>query len=399
MSTSFVEHFLAHTRFYESPGSFWRWAAYSAIGSVMRDNCYRQLGDQRIYPNLYILLLADSAVHRKGHPIKLCEDLVKVVKSTKVISGRSSIQGILDELARGEIDKQTGKILAGGSAIFFASELSAGIVNDPEAVKILTDIYDFKAEYTSRLRGSGIFRIKNICFSLFAASNEELLRDVYDVKAIFGGLLGRTFLVKPNEFRPANSLFEIRDTTESLQGLEEKLGRIARLKGEFEIPEETKKIYEDWYKPFRQSYQNKADRSGITGRIHTSILKLAMVICVDRTEQLVILPDHMRESITHCIMLLPNYQGFVMSSGKSTVSEIGAALIEAIWKSQDKRISKADFLSVHFHNFDHEGVDKCIMTMSQAGLVQTGLDTKTGVDYYMITDKCREKFNLKEEGK
>ncbi len=101
-------------------------------------------------------------------------------KSTKLISGRSSIQGILDELSRGETDKVTGKVTSGGSALFSASELSAGIVSDPEAVKILTDIYDFKDEYTSRLRGTGVFRIKNVCFSLVAASNEELLWDIYD---------------------------------------------------------------------------------------------------------------------------------------------------------------------------------------------------------------------------
>ena len=60
-------------------------------------------------------------------------------------------EGILDELARGETDKVTGRVTSGGSALFSASELSAGIVSDPEAVKILTDIYDFKDDYTSRL--------------------------------------------------------------------------------------------------------------------------------------------------------------------------------------------------------------------------------------------------------
>jgi hypothetical protein len=130
-SMTFVDLFMQHTRFYESPRSFWKWAAFTAIGAVLRDNCYRQLGDNKIYPNLYTLVLANSAVHRKGSPVKLCEELVKRTKSTKVISGRASIQGILDELARGETDKSTGKMLAGGSALFSAPELTAGIVNDP----------------------------------------------------------------------------------------------------------------------------------------------------------------------------------------------------------------------------------------------------------------------------
>jgi hypothetical protein len=390
---TFVELFLQHTKDYESPGSFWKWAAYTTIGAVLRDNCYRKLGDHKVYPNMYTLLLADSAVHRKGHPIKLCEELVKGAKSTKVISGRSSIQGILDELARGETDKQSGKIMAGGSALFAASELSAGIVNDPEAVKILTDIYDFKEEYTSRLRGSGVFRIKNICFSLIAASNEELLRDVYDGKAIFGGLLGRTFLVRPNEFRPANSLFTIREQDASLLLMRESLAALTKLTGEFEITTDAQAAYEEWYIPFRKSYEHKSDRSGISGRIHTSVLKLAMVLCVNHTHMLEIQKCHMMEAIKECVDLLPNYQGFVMAGGRSTISEVAALLIEDIWSSKTKSITKGEFLSRYIHIFDSELLDKCITTLSQAELIKLTLDDDK--EKYMITKKCEEKFSLK----
>ena len=391
---NFVELFLQHTEKYESPGSFWKWSAYTTVAAVLRDNCFRKLGDHKIYPNVYTLFLADSAVHRKGHPVKLCETLVAGTKSTKVISGRSSIQAILDELARGETDKNTGKAVTGGSALFSAGELSAGIVNDPEAVKILTDIYDFKDEYTSRLRGSGVFRIKNICFSIVAASNEELLRDVYDGKAIFGGLLGRTFLVRPNEFRPANSLFNVRTQEASLKILQELLGQFTKLHGEFEITIEAQRAYDDWYVPFRKSYEHKSDKSGISGRIHTSVLKLAMVICVIRTNALIIEACHMQEAIKECVDLLPNYQGFVMSSGKSTIAEVAALLIEDIWQSRHKKITKAEFMGRYIHLFDFELCDKCITTLMQAEFIKMCLDEKSA-ESYQVTEKCKEKFNLK----
>ncbi len=394
---SFVQDVLSHTESYESPNSFWRWNAYTAISAVLRDNVWRQFGDNKIYPNIYTLIVADSAVHRKGAPVKLCESLVKAVKNTKVISGRSSIQGILDELSRGETDKTTGKIMAGGSAIFCAGELSAGIVSDPEAIKILTDIYDFKDEYTSRLRGSGIFRIKNVCFSIMAASNEELLRDVYDSKALFGGLLGRTFLVKPNEFRKANSLFGISDTSEEMTKLVESLREISLLAGQFTFTSAAEKFYDDWYLPFRKSYEKKPDKSGIMGRIHTSVLKLAMIICVDQTKKLTVERCHMEEAISVCTALLPNYTSFIMSSGKSTISEVAAILIEDIWQSAAKALTKQEFLTKHFHQFDLDIVDKCVMTLAQAGLLTEGLD-KNQI-YFTVTPKCIEAFDLKEEGR
>jgi hypothetical protein len=395
-SMTFLDLYMEHTKNYESPTSFWKWSAFTAIGAVLRDNCYRQLGDNRIYPNIYTLILANSAVHRKGAPVKMCEELVKRAKNTKVISGRASIQGILDELARGETDKSTGKMLSGGSALFSASELSAGIVGDPEAIKILTDIYEFKEEYVSRLRGSGVFRIKNICFSIMAASNEELLRDVYDNAAVNGGLLGRTFVVKPNEFRPGNSLFSIEDRPTSLDILAEMLAKMSRLAGEFQFTPAAQEIYNAWYYPFRKSYEHKSDRSGISGRLHTSILKLSMIIAANYTNALIVDECHMTQAIKEGTDLLPNYGSFIMSSGKSTIGEAAALLIEDIWNSQYRKISKAEFLGRYVHTFDHELCDKMLMTLQQAELIKMVL-IDGNREAYEMTSKGISKFNLKEK--
>ena len=243
------------------------------------------------------------------------------------------------------------------------------------------------------MRGSGVFRIKNICFSLIAASNEELLRDVYDGKAIFGGLLGRTFLVRPNEFRPANSLFSIRDQEESLKQLEAKLREFAKLVGEFQITPEAEEAYNDWYVPFRRSYEHKSDRSGISGRIHTSVLKLAMILAVNHTNTLIIEKCHIVESVTLCVELLPNYQSFVMAGGKSTISEVAALLIESIWASRGKYITKSEFLGRFVHIFDADLLDKCISTLVQAELIKMKLDGM--IEGYIVTDKCKMKFDLK----
>jgi len=242
------------------------------------------------------------------------------------------------------------------------------------------------------LRGSGVFRIKNICFSLIAASNEELLRDVYDGKAIFGGLLGRTFLVRPNEFRPANSLFTVRTQEASYQILLESLTKFAKLNGEFEITIEAQRAYDEWYVPFRKSYEHKSDRSGISGRIHTSVLKLAMVLCVVRSGALIMEACHMLEAIKECVDLLPNYQGFVMASGKSTIAEVASLLIEDIWSSRYKRVTKAEFMGKYIHLFDYELCDKCITTLIQAEFIK--LTLAGGIESYEVTPKCQEKFNL-----
>lgn len=385
---SFIDNYIEHTKFFESPTSFWKWSAYATIAGVLRDNCFYKQGDDPLYTNIYVLLIADSAVQRKDRPVRLVERLVQKTNNTKVINGRSSIQGILDELAKGETDKKTGKIIKGGSAIWIAPELSAGIVSDPDAIKILTDIYSFREKYDSRLRTQANFSIKNICFSFMAASNEELLRDVYDIKATMGGLLGRTFLVAPNEFRPGNSLFNLK-IDDTLDLLEKELLEIAKLEGEFDFRADAISTYGDWYLPFRASYEKKSDKSGISGRIHTSVLKLAMILAVAQDHELIIKKNHIIQAIEECTELIPNYAKFVMSSGKSSLAEIATLVLSALNDSETKTLSRKIILQKFWNVLDQgaETLDKVIVTLEGGGMIEMKMVGNNEIAYE-ITQKC-----------
>lgn len=392
----FIKEYLKHTQEYESPTSFWKWSAYTAIAAVLRDNVYAKLGGIKIYPNIYTLLMADSAVHRKGNPVKLCERLVQRVKNTKIISGRSSIQAILDELSKGETNPETGKLCKGGSCLFSAPELSAGIVSDPDAVKILTDIYDFREEYTSRLRGSGLFKITNVCFTIMGASNEDLLRDVYDTKAIFGGLLGRTFLVKPDEFRPANSLFDLIEDVEGFEGMVKELQCMSLKFGEVKFSDTAINEYNSWYIDFRQSYKDRSDKSGISGRIHTGVVKLAMILAMNRSQTLFIIKDDIEEAIHECLSLMPNYKTFLMSSGKSATADVATIVITEIYEAENHCMTKGKILQRNWNQFDAETLDKVIDTLTQAGMMtQMMIDNQILLS---LTPKCIE-ILFKKEGK
>ena len=99
MPNTFISSYLEHTKIYESPGSFWRWSAYASIAALLRDNCYLKQGDRLLFANIYVLFLAESGT-RKGPPIDLSETLLSKLAITKIISGRASVQAILDELSR-----------------------------------------------------------------------------------------------------------------------------------------------------------------------------------------------------------------------------------------------------------------------------------------------------------
>lgn len=384
----FISHLIDHTKESESPTSFWKWSAYASISAVLRDNVWKPDMDSRLYANIYTLFLADSGFQRKNRPTVTCEKLVKLVNNTKVITGRNSIQSILDELSRASTDPKTGELIkGGGSALLIAPELASSIVEDNAAVSVLTDIYDYRDDYTQGLRGRGKWKAEKVVFSWLAASNEQFLKKVFTSDAVYGGLLARTFLVTPDEFRPANSLLDFVDTSESFKKLTSELKQIALLKGAISITADGRKEYESWYKPFRESYRDKHDKSGIVGRIHTHVLKLAMILAAN---DLTIELDkcHIEQSISECLELVPNYNIFVMASGKTDISSAGAIILGDMMQDSSFSISRRDILRRYWTHVSKDTLDEFISHFEMAGFITAQNSSNGDGIIYTLTNKC-----------
>ena len=93
---NWLEEFVHQHAELESPRSFWFWSALAAISAVMQDKVWLDRQIYKLYPNVYIMLHAESGL-KKGPPISAAKQLVKPVNGTHIISGRSSIQGILKD--------------------------------------------------------------------------------------------------------------------------------------------------------------------------------------------------------------------------------------------------------------------------------------------------------------
>ena len=124
----------------ESPRSFWYWSAIAAISAVMKDQVWLDRQIYNLYPNIYVMLHAESGM-KKGPPISMAKQLVRPVNTTRIIGGRSSIQGILKEMGTA-YTQPGGKVQTKSVAFIASSELSSSIVDDKVATKILTDLYD-----------------------------------------------------------------------------------------------------------------------------------------------------------------------------------------------------------------------------------------------------------------
>lgn len=392
----FVQELMYHTRLYESPGSFWKWSAYAAIAGILRDSVWLVDGDSRLYPNMYVLFLAGPA-QKKARPVNLAEHLLAEVGNVKIISGRSSIQAILIDIGQTETDVK-GKITKGGAAIFFAPELAAGIVQDDQAIQILTDIYDYKPTgHTTNLIGRGKVKLDKLIFSLLGASNAELLKAIYTEKAIHGGLLSRTFIITPNEYRPPNAFPE--NDNPGFIRLVNSLRELARLEGAIPFDGVARDCYQLWYDRYTKESRKKKDTGGVLGRVQTHVKKLSLILAMNDLKDKIEV-HHVEQAINECLGLLPNYNVLTISNGKSTIAQCGEIVLQTL-ATCDGHYNRVLFLREHWMDFDAEVLDKTIAAFEAAKLIESVAimsGNEAGV-YYKLSKKGKETMGIEETTK
>lgn len=378
MADTFVDAYLKHTQIYETPLSFWKWSAYSTIASILRDRCFIKEGESILYANLYVLFLADSSGHRKNRPVELSQWLIEskriasAISGIKTISGHSSIQAIFDELARTETDSKTGRVISCNSATFFAPEFSASLVGDQDAIGLLIDIYDRKEnEYKNRLRTGPNFTLKDVAFSMLAASNEAIIKNMLTPQVIMGGFFARTLLVLPNEIRPPNPLTRVdpQEREKSRDNVVQALLRVCQVTGELKMSEEAKDEYDTWYNPWYTNFvKERKDITGIYGRIHTTVKKVAMVLAANDLTPC-IHKKHIEQAINECQGLLPNYSVLTMHNARTEIGQVGGIVVTSLLNANDHMLSRKTIIRSNWQNFDTDMLDKAIVALEAAGMV------------------------------
>lgn len=390
----FVSLFIDYTRQYESPTNFWKWSAYATVAAVLRDNVHYYHGmNRKTYPNIYVVMLADSAEYRKSGPFTPVVSLLNNLNVTKVIKGRASVQAILDRLGQMVGPKGTSAGLKGGSCILIAEELASFFVSDPALIPLITDMYDYRDNWDYNIKSGGT-EIKNLCVTMLAASNETFLREVYTNTAVYGGLLGRTIMIKPDETRPPNSLLDVTEDTEAIKDLLNSLKQVALLKGTTTMTPDAKVTYDIWYHALYNSYKKCNDRTGVTQRMHTTALKLAIIIAGSHYTR-EINNHYIEEAIEEITKLKSNYEVYAMSAGKSTQSEIGALFLNTLWNSPDKKVTRDKILMFHWNMMSAKELDDLTETLLAAKLIKAE-PTGGNTIIYEMTEKCKDIFLKKE---
>lgn len=422
---NWLEKLLSQHNELESPMNFWLWGAIAAISAVVKDNVWIDRQIYNLYPNIYVMFHADSGL-KKGPPISMAKQLVKGVGGTRVISGRSSIQGILKELGTAQT-QPGGKVNAKSTAFICSSELTSSIVEDKVATDILTDLYDRQynpGEWRSLLKMES-FNLKDPTITMLTATNEAHSIDWFGKKDIHGGYFARTFIISESQRNRANSLLVPLDNPPKYSEAIDYLKELASLQGPFkplaskerseEFTEAYKeretgetnffttagRLYQEWYDELIETMRNQdlQDETGTLNRFGDSVLKVAMLLSLARSPDLYIDEASMQLAINYCQKLIGNVRS--MSHGKRGLSESKAfktLIIEEVLNRPTHQISRQMLLKKMWaHYKDATEVDDIMMSFDQAKIIK--VETIGNQIIYVMPDHVVQEYKHLFSGK
>lgn len=319
------------------------------------------------------MLLGESGLG-KGFPINRAKLLVSKANVTRVIAGRSSIQAIVKELA-------TSKSVEGKAPItdsrgyIINGELSTAIIQDPDALTILTDLYDghYNPEWTNLLKGDGAEKLKNPYITALFGSSPAHFYDSIPQVNIEGGYIGRNLIIYEEKRSKDVDLLddgEVKIDNKFDEYLVPKyvphLECISKKSGPLKPAEEARQLFNSWRKKWRGSQTH--DKTGFMNRVPDHVLKVAM--CLTLAEPNFngeIELHHIEEAINKVTNLIYANKRTTEGRGPDPLAVATKVVLDFLIAAKDNEMMRKTLLWKGYGTFNSFTLDQIVDNLLEMG--------------------------------
>jgi hypothetical protein len=384
---NWIEQVLSQTEESESPARYYYWSGLASISAIVSPNIYLDRFYYKLSPNIYVFLIGESGI-RKGPPINLAASLVKQVDCTRVIKGRSTIQGIIKMMGKA-CTLTNGEVLNDSRVFIAMSEFGSGLIQDPQTIITLTDLHDtyYNEDWDNTLSTVPVNKLIKPCVTLVAATNETNMSAALPPEAVEGGFVARSLFIEEKHRRTINSLAFKPKTLLNTKSLCTYLFELKNLKGEIKYDNGSATFYDEWYRDFLSV--NRQDKTGTVNRIGDTILKVAILIQLTKEPALILQKDSIGEAIEECLKTISGMKRVTMGYGRGELSSSTKTVLMDLIKRYPNGIKRSSLLSNHWGEFDSIDLDRIIENLDQSQAIDVKIiknGKKSDYEYTMKED-------------
>lgn len=344
--SDWLQAYIEYTSFSEAPTHMHFWSGVSAIAGTLRRKVWFDMGYSQWYPNFYIFIVAPPGVVAKSTTTGIAMDLLRAVPGIHFGPDIVTWPALVDcfvESTESFLFNDAHNIMS--SITLESSEL--GNLLDPadrKMVDLLVHLWDGKqGAFDKHTRGSGRDRIENPWINIIACTTPAWVAGNFPEYMIGGGLCSRVVFVYGEEKRQLLAYPKIEMSLEGKfnketkrEKLIEDLISISEMIGEFELTKEGYHWGKNWYENhFKNKPVHLDDErfGGYMARKQSHLHKLAMILAVATSNELVLTKDHLQLADTMVGDLEKDMLKVFSKIGKSNVSVYTDRLIDYVRKN------------------------------------------------------------------
>ncbi len=401
---SFIQAFLDYSENVGAPHKFLLWSAISGVSAALeRKTWIVYNGVQVIYPNTYIMLIADSGIAKKSTATRALTEILYEVEDLRFMSTQLSAASLVEQL-KDAGDAKTFEfegVKYKNSSLFAYSSEAKVTIGDQKGLngiqELLTDFYDCgdpniwsdKKGWNKRTLSGGNITVYNPCLNLLACSTPTWLNEAIGKSGVEGGFASRVIFVtqKEREQKSVGWLDEEDQAHKKPDKLKKLLAQdliqINKLQGRFKTTTGWKETYNEIQAEVDAKIDTGCEMKSYYSRKMWHCMKLSQVLAADQSNSLVLTPEHLISAKELLESIEPDmYSAFSMKGeNKSLVS------LTLVWEIMRKRNEwrKQDLTVATFRHATSAQLDDHLRTLRQMGRVSAIM--KNQDVFYGIVDK------------
>lgn len=372
----------------EAPRRYFYWSALAAISAVLKTKIHVDRGGQfDVYPNIYVILYGKSGL-RKSFPPNQMRRIASKIEDINVLSGRISIQALVGELHKAKTRESGGGPVKDSSIFVVNEEGSTAFVRDPDALTLLTSLYDTSyhtdEKWKNILKYTGVEVLESPCINMLLALAPEHYEDLISDREVGGGFIARCFIINESKRARKDSLIK-KSPKIDIKPLIAGLMEIGKMSGEIIISDKAGQRFDEWYDSFEP--EESFDITGTANRVDTQIIKVAMLLAASELSQTIMEP-HMEEAMREVLSVASDSIAMAPHATKDPASKKQAAVLISLMRSKNYEMSRTYMLQVNLGNFQNVELDAIIETLEASGFIERDVGVFHGKrDYiYRLTE-------------
>lgn len=286
-----------------SPEIFRRWSAYSAVSGAIGRQVYLRVTGQKLYVNLYVLLVSDPGIG-KSNAVKHARKVLRRVQDVKLTPMRITQRAFyhaLQAAVANDIRSPT-DLYRHCSLTAMIDEFGVFVKpHDSEFMVDLADAFDCPEvfDYVTATQGQNL--AENVFFNMIGGTTPKYLKEAWTSTVLDQGFPARIILVYSDQIINADLFDTDESTAEAVDkeyelALADDLKIIHKLSGRYTWAKAAQKEMVDWFRSGMKPRPIDPRLEHYNTRRHIHLMKLCMLTSAAKRDDMEITMEDLEEA-------------------------------------------------------------------------------------------------------